>query len=167
MALSMFRRTAVLAVICLTALVSSTASAQGTTLKGLLDGAGLDYSEKDGIYKVTINNEDRAVLIVCGTSTMWEDDDGDPVDVVWLWTTVVSVPEGFRHSAGMLHRIATINDTMKPGNISVNADNGNVYYNSTFWLSSATPQILYDELLMAFFRKPELRKELLPYVEEE
>lgn len=167
MALSMFRRTAVLVVICITALVSSTASAQGVTLKGLLEGAGLDYSEKDGIYKVTINNEDRAVLVVCGTSTMWEDDDGNPVDVVWLWTSIVSVPEGFNHPARMLHRITTINDTMKPGNISVNADNGNVYYNSSFWLSSATPQILYDELLMAFFRKPELRKELLPYVEEE
>lgn len=167
MGLSMIRSNIAVALVCCVALATSNAAAEEVTLKSLLDGAGLDYSEKDGIYKVTINNEDRAVLIICGTNTLWEDDQGNPVDVVWLWTSIVSVPEGFRHPAQMLHRIATINDTMKPGNVSVNADNGNVYYNSSFWLSTATPQILYDELLMAFFRKPELRKELSPYVEEE
>lgn len=163
----MIRRLSLLTVFCCAAFVARNASAQKVTLESLLDGAKLDYSEKDGLYKVTISGDARDVLIVCGTTTMWKDDDGNPVDVVWLWTSVLSVPKGFHHPARMLHRIATINDTLKPGNVSVNGDNGNVYYNSTFWLSSATPQILYDELLMAFYRKPELRKELQPYLEEE
>ncbi len=167
MGFSMIRRVAMLAVVCCVAFAACEASAQKVTLKSLLEGAELDYSEKDGIYKVTINNQDRAVLMVCGTNTMWEDNDGNPVEVVWLWTTVLSVPEGFRHPARMLHRIATLNDTLKPGNVSVNGDNGNIYYNSAFWLANATPQVLYDELLMGFYRKPELRKELQPYVEEE
>ncbi len=156
----------VVAVAC-TMWCGQTAMAQGNSLTGLLDEAGFDYIERDGIYKVILEGDERTVTVVCGEETMWEDDNGNPVKVVWLWTTILAVQEGFRHPPALLRRVANINDTMKPGNLSVNENNGNVYYNSAFWLDSATPQIMVDELLLAYFRQPELRKELAPYAEEE
>ena len=136
-------------------------------LKKLLDEAGLDYAHtKEGLFKIILTSKGRSALVVAEEVTLYADDKGNPVKLVYFWTEVVSVPDGFKHPANMLRRIAEINDKLRVGNVGITSQGG-VFYNSSFWLSTANTQILQDELALAFFTIPDLRKDLLPFVKEE
>lgn len=144
------------------------AQPEQATLKGLLDQAELAYVESGGAFRVAVGDGKTEISVVCGEQLLYEGEQG-AVKLVWLFTPIFSLSEG-RHEKpplNLLRRIAELNDDLRPGSISVNERNGNVYYNSTFWLTTATPTILVDELSLAFYRLPALRDELLPYVQEE
>ncbi|MBX7168847.1 MAG: hypothetical protein K1X74_21100 [Pirellulales bacterium] len=137
------------------------------SLESLLAANQLTFAQRDGIYHVILTNDDHAVKVTCGEATMYHDPQQRPVKMVWLWTQIATIPKGAAPPAALLLKIAEINDGLRPGNISVNSESGGVYYNSSLWLDTTTPQVLYDELAYAFHRQAELRKLLLPFVNEE
>ena len=64
----------------------------------------------------------------------------------------------------MLQRMAQINDNMVIGNVGLR--DGQINYNSSFWLRTADKQVLIAHLLFTHQMRLALRKELLPYIQE-
>jgi hypothetical protein len=58
-----------------------------------------------------------------------------------------------------------MNSNIIIGNIGM--DKQAIYYDSSFWLRTADVQLLKNQLQIAHFLRLGLRKELLPYMQEE
>ena len=137
-----------------------------SSLQGLLDSSGLDYTTtKEGTFKVIVSVEGETTLIYAREATIGSGADPD-FKLVQLYLPLVIVPNGFRHPPAMLKKIAEINDRILVGRISVDGQKGNVWYNSSFWLSNANSNVLLKELYLAHYLRPSLRKDLLPFVQE-
>ena len=146
------------------------ASSGGMSLEQLLDAAGFAYQKQtfdDGsvAYRITVESNGEVSIVVASERTMgWKDSKGNDVKLVYIWSTIAPVAEGVELPAPMLKRIGELNDTYLIGGIS--APKGGVYYCNSFWLRTADPEILADELFLAHNSRLSLRKELLPYLSE-
>ncbi|MBX3414654.1 MAG: hypothetical protein KF708_18345 [Pirellulales bacterium] len=146
------------------------AASAGPSLEQLLDAAGFAYSKQtfdDGnvAYRITVEANGEVSIVVASERTMgWKDSKGNDVKLVYIWTTITPVADGVELPASMLKRIAELNDQYLIGGVS--APKGGVYYCNSFWLRTADPEILADELVLAHNSRLSLRKELLPYMSE-
>ena len=77
---------------------------------------------------------------------------------------MATLPEGFKPPLAMLRRIAQLNDGMVIGNVGLG--DGPINYSSSFWLRTADKEVLIAQLLLTHKFRLELRKELLPYLQE-
>jgi hypothetical protein len=145
-------------------------AASGQSLEQLLDAAGFAYAKQnfdDGsvAYRVTVESNGEVSVVVASERTMgWKDSKGNDVKLIYIWSTITPVAEGVELPAPMLKRMAEINDQYLIGGVS--APKGGVYYCNSFWLRTADPEILADELYLAHNSRISLRKELLPYLSE-
>lgn len=146
------------------------ASSGGMSLEQLLDAAGFAYQKQtfeDGnvAYRITVESNGEVSIVVASERTMgWKDSKGNDVKLVYIWSTITPVAEGVELPAPMLKRIGELNDQYLIGGIS--APKGGVYYCNSFWLRTADPEILADELFLAHNSRLSLRKELMPYLSE-
>lgn len=146
------------------------AASGGMSLEQLLDASGFAYAKQtfdDGsvAYRVTVESNGEVSVVVCSERTMgWKDSKGNDVKLVYLWTTITPVAEGVELPAQMLKRMGELNDQYLIGGVS--APKGGVYYCNSFWLRTADPEILGDELFLAHNSRLSLRKELLPFLSE-
>jgi hypothetical protein len=62
--------------------------------------------------------------------------------------------------------LAEINDRLVIGRLSISGEEGHVWYSSSFWLATANSDVLLREMYIAHFLRSQLRKELLPFVQE-
>jgi len=146
------------------------AASGGQSLEQLLDASGFAYSKQtfdDGsvAYRVTVEANGEVSVVVASERTMgWKDSKGNDVKLIYIWTTITPVAEGVELPAPMLKRIGELNDQYLIGGVS--APKGGVYYCNSFWLRTADPEILADELFLAHNSRIALRKELLPFMSE-
>jgi len=141
----------------------SNAGSGGKSLEGLLKeakDAGLDYSRTaDGQYRIPVEIGGEASVITVREHSMGDE------KVAYLWCVIAPLPKEFRPSVAMLRRIAEMNSNIIIGNIGM--DKQAIYYDSSFWLRTADVQLLKNQLQIAHFLRLGLRKELLPYMQEE
>jgi hypothetical protein len=136
------------------------------TLERLLIATGLDYTrDKSGFFKVVVSVEGETTLIIASEASLGDGTNPD-LKLATLVCPVVVVPKGFKHPAAMLKKIATANDAMLVGKLGVDPETGNVWYSSSFWLRTATAKVLTNELYIAHYLRADLRKELLPFLNE-
>ncbi|MGO9601280.1 MAG: YbjN domain-containing protein [Isosphaeraceae bacterium] len=137
----------------------SSTNNSGRTLEGLLKEAGLDYSRTtDGQYRTALDIGGEASVITASEKHIGEQ------KVAYLWCVVTTVPKEFRPTVAMLRRIAEMNNGLIIGNIGM--DKQAIYYDSSFWLRTADERLLKDQLAVAHYTRLNLRKELLPYLQE-
>lgn len=144
---------------------SAAKPAQGKSLEALLKEAEIDYTvDKDGGYKVMMSDGENTCLLYVDEVADKEDQNFRYMRTVSI---VVQVPEGFKHPAAMLKKIAELNDTMILGRLGVSTETGNVYYRSTMWLRTADADQVAIELSLPLYLIPGYRKDLKPFVKEE
>jgi hypothetical protein len=142
------------------------AAAQSPTLEGLIKAAELtSFKLNNGMYKVLLSpgTGSQVVPVILREGSLGS----SGVKIVYLWACVLEVPEGFKHPAAMLKKLADANDNIVIGRLSVNAKNGNVFYNSGFWLRTADEKTLLAELEIAFHMATSVNKDLKPFVTEQ
>jgi len=141
----------------------SSAGSGGKSLEGLLKeakDAGLDYSRTaDGQYRIPVEIGGEASVITVRERFMGDE------KVAYLYCVIAPLPKEFRPSVAMLRRIAEMNSNIIIGNIGM--DKHAIYYDSSFWLRTADVQLLKNQLALAHFSRLGLRKELLPFMQEE
>jgi len=136
------------------------------SLEGLLKEARFDYTHDQEVYRITIEINGEATVILARERPLYKDQGtGKEVKLVLLWSNVAKLPEGFKPPLAMLQRMAQINDDLLIGNVSLGTDSG-IRFNSSFWLATADKQILVHYLLVTHYTRLRLRKELLPYIKE-
>lgn len=146
--------------------VSSSAIAQ-KSLKALLDSDSnrLDYvydTERQS-FRILVSDQGEASLIIAKEKSFGDDDPN--WKIVYLYCVVIEAPKGFKHPEAMLKRMAELNDNMLVGKVGI-TEEGNIYYDSSFWLRTADASILRQELAIAHMLRIALKKELLPFMEE-
>ena len=139
----------------------SSAGTGGKSLEGLLKEGGLGYIRTtDGqFYRIPVEISGEASMVIGREFPMWDE------KVARLVCIVATLPKEFRPSVAMLRRIAEMNGNIIVGNIGMDKDG--IYYSSSFWLRTADVQLLKNQLVLAHFTRLNLRKELLPYTQEQ
>ena len=84
-------------------------------------------------------------------------------ELVYLYTWILEVPAGYQHPPALLRKIAEINDRLFVGSVSLMED-GSIAYNSSFWLESATPDVLRWEVAAVNNIVPALAAEFEPFL---
>jgi hypothetical protein len=133
------------------------------SLDALLKGTGFDFTPRENVFRVVVEADSETTMVIARLAGTPEKPHMQTVEV---FTQILEVPQGFKHPAGMLKKIAEINDRLRWGRVSVDPERGNVYYSSSFWLRTADAQTLEGELYIAHFTRLDLRKELMPFVKE-
>jgi len=132
----------------------------------LIKAAELNSFKLDqGVYKVLISpgTTSEVVPVIIRETSFGAT--GPKVALVFV--RALKVPDGFRHPAPMLKKIAEMNDRILIGRLSVNAKSGHIFYNSAFWLRSADKKTLIAELQIAFHMSKAIVRDLKPFVTEQ
>ncbi len=138
-----------------------------TTLKALLKKSKLEYTTVDeGVYKVyiTINGETSAIFLTTGN--FYEGAKADIAHIILL-VPVISFPKNYQHPPSLLMKICTINSELNFGRLAINESSGDVLYISSFWLKTATTEILSNELTLAHEYRLKFKEILSKYKDNE
>lgn len=136
------------------------------SLEGLLKEGDIGYiRNQEGLFRIPLEDGGEATLIAAREVPIYKNrETGQEVKVVLLWSMVAALPEGFKPPVAMLQRLAQLNDGMVIGNVGLGGDRIN--YSSSFWLRTADKEVLIAQLQLTHKMRLELRKELLPYIQE-
>lgn len=155
-------------VLALSGLVRADDAAPGKSLEGLLKSGKLDFTKhKDNagdVFKIPVEISGETTMVYARERTMWQNKEGGAVKVIYLWCTVTPLPADFTPSAPLLKRMAELNDNFALGNVGLSKPA--ISYNASLWLSTADVQTLVDQLVVAHNTRVQLRKQLLPFVQE-
>jgi hypothetical protein len=125
----------------------------------LLKQADISYTiTKGGHFKIPFTINEETTLVTAHVAKL-----GD-YQLVYLYCVVRNLPDGRSASPELLRKIAELNDRMLVGKLSINGSN--VMYNSSFWLASATVDVLVSELMVAHFYRTTCAKEMEPFIME-
>lgn len=135
------------------------------SLEWLLDASGLAYrAMENDTYRITFEANGEVSIITAWEVTMYNDNDGNPVKVIYLYSWLLDFPEGFQPPWELYHAVNQKNLKINVGQLLLN-DYGMMFSN-TFWLSSANLDILYDELYLAHADREAFASMFRPFVEE-
>lgn len=119
-----------------------------TSLQALLDASGFAYRKMENdTYRITFELDGEVSIITAWEVTLYNDTDGNPVKVVYIYSWLLDFPEGFQPPIAMYHAIREKNLNLTVGRILMN-DYG-LLFSSNFWLGTATLEVFYDELYLA------------------
>lgn len=136
------------------------------TVEGLLKKSEFDYVKAaDNAFKVIVEYKDESSVLFVDEVSLSEDENKAESKMVRVSTMILDVPDGFKHPPAMLKKVAMLNDPLLVGRLSV-SDDGDVYYQSTFWLRTADEVITTNELAYAHFNRLAYKKELKPFLSE-
>lgn len=143
------------------------APASGPTLESLLKAAGMPtYKIGNNLYKVLMSpgtGTDVAPVLILE----WSPSGDTGPKVARVSALALQVPEGFKHPAAMLKKMAEMSERFVIGKPVLSPKTGHVYYNSAFWLRTADEKTLKIELEIAFYTAKTIAKELKPFVTEQ
>jgi hypothetical protein len=145
----------------------ASAALAATSLETLLKDSGFDYTRTEqGTFRICVSAQNETTLIVAQETSVGKDSKNDDLKLVYLFCQVLEVPKDFKHPPAMLKKLAELNDKLLVGKLSVNEQNGNIFYNSSFWLRTADKTVLTNELSLGHFNRIQFRKELEPFLKE-
>lgn len=135
------------------------------SLEDLLNASGLAYRKMENdTYRITYEANGEVSVITAWEITMYTDNDGNPVKVVYLYSWLLDFPDGFQPSIELYHAVAQKNLNLNVGQLMMN-DYGMMFSNS-FWLNSATLNEFDDELFLAHVDREAFASMFRPFVEE-
>lgn len=135
------------------------------SLQALLDASGLAYRKMENdTYRITYEANGEVSIITAWEVTMYNDNDGNPVKVIYLYSWLLDFPEGFQPPRELYHAVNEKNLDITVGQLLLN-DYGMMFSN-TFWLSSANLDVLYDELYLAHADREAFASMFRPFIEE-
>jgi len=133
-------------------------------IESLLKASEMMYTkDKDGSFNVMVSIEGDASLVVVSETGFGTEAN---MKLVYLWSLIKEVPKGYHHPPALLKKIAELNDQFVVGKVSVNAETGHVFYNSSFWLRTADAEVVVNELVLAHVLRQQAKKDLLPFFQE-
>ncbi|MEW6279089.1 MAG: YbjN domain-containing protein [Candidatus Eremiobacterota bacterium] len=133
-------------------------------LEELLKKAEIEYSPLDGgEFKIPVTIDNETVVVVAREGYIG-DGTVETLKLIHFYTLVTEV-KGGNASAPFLKKMAEINDGIYIGKVSMGSDGG-IFYSSSLWLHQADPELLVNELVLAFIQRQQMRKSLQPFLEE-
>jgi hypothetical protein len=137
------------------------------SLEGLLKESGVDYTrhkdQDEEIFKIPVEIDGETTMVYAREHQLGNKSDA-ALRLVYLWTTVATMPKDFKSPAAMLKKMVQMNETFLVGNVSMN--DSVISCNSSFWLRTADAEILKLQLMLAHAGRLHCRKELLPFLRE-
>ena len=131
------------------------------SLEKLLKESKLDYTKSpDGSFKVWVSYQGETTEIIFTERNVGSDESNPKTRIAYLYCFVLPAPQDGELAPAMLKKMAELNDRLTIGRIGINEQSGATYYNSSFWLSSATGAIVVQESALAHFTKLDLKKVL-------
>jgi hypothetical protein len=138
------------------------------SFEGLLKTGKLEFSKQTDnvgdLFKIPVEIKGETTMVYARERTMWQTNEGASVKVIYLWCTVAPLTADVLPSAPLLKRMAELNDNFAIGNVSLSKTA--ISYNSSLWLSTADVRTLVDQLVVTHNTRLQLRKELLPFLQE-
>lgn len=139
------------------------AAAGFSSLEELLDASGLAYRKMENdTFRITYEADGEVSVITAWEVTMYNDTNGNPVKVVYIYSWLLDFPEGFQPTVELYHAVREKNLDITVGRILMN-DYG-LLFSSDFWLTTATLDVLYDELYLAHIDRGAFANMFEPFV---
>ncbi|MBA4190351.1 MAG: hypothetical protein C0467_20380 [Planctomycetaceae bacterium] len=146
------------------------AAGPGDATEKLLKDSKLDYKKlKDGIFKLVIETKQGiSVVIIEEKKAGWADGKKNDVLYLFIYTEVLSTPADFKAPAGMLTKIAELNDRIRFGSLgySKNADGSySMFRNATVFLKNLDEEQLADYVILTHLDKFVFQKEFRGFLD--
>jgi len=142
----------------------------GDATEKLLKDSKLDYKKvKDGVFKLVVETKQGiSVVIIEEKKAGWVDNKKHDVLYLFIYTEVLSTPTDFKAPAGMLNRIAELNDRIRFGSLgySKNADGSySLFRNATVFLKHLDDEQLADYVILTHLDKFMFQKEFRGFLD--
>lgn len=136
----------------------SSTSFAASSLEELLKEAQLEYTRSDdGTIRIVVSEGGETTLIYAKERSYGDNPNSD-LKLVYLYCVVKPARKSGQVPEAQLKKMAELNDKMPVGKVSLNEDDGTIYYNSSFWLATADKKTLAAELYIAHLMRQELKK---------
>lgn len=142
----------------------------GDATEKLLKDSKLDYKKvKDGVFKLVVETKQGiSVVIIEEKKAGWADNKKHDVLYLFIYSEVLSTPTDFKAPAGMLSKIAELNDRIRFGSLgySKNADGSHsMFRNATVFLKNLDDEQLADYVILTHLDKFVFQKEFRGFVD--
>lgn len=135
------------------------------SLPAFLKAAEMQFleTEEKGVYKIPLEIDESVIMLYGYETVFWKDTDLQ-ASVFKLYAKVLEIPRSVKPSAQMLMKIATLNEDVSFGGLSI-AENA-VWFNTAIWAKDANKSSFYRTCLLIFYYVQATRKELKPFIME-
>ena len=146
------------------------------TLEGLLKAGKFPYvkrppGEPGSLQLFDIINRGGAdpMIVTAYEQVAFTDSTGKQRKVVVIVSQLIQLTDEKKEKppVPMLIHLSVLNDRMEPGKIVLWPKLGVIAFESSFWLAIATPDTLRNELTYAAVIRPDVRKEIAPYLKND
>ena len=140
-------------------------------IEALVKAANFNYSRTaNGTLQIIADSGDDPLVVSGLEEVSYTTNKGDQMKVGVIVFKVLSLDaeKAAKPPLPLLMHMNETNDRVNPGKfILISGQNAGIWYESAFWLSTATADTIRAELINAYLKRKMMRKEMEPYLKDE